>query len=144
MEPDLRNPDEVHADLYRQISSLNRWLMRLSVFMALTSLAVLLLVLTGCTPKEDSHPAPNAPESANAVTEHVCDETVKAYLGDTIATAEGKQHLLDLAKTASVNGTVRSSIVDGLYAGDGMPIGDQITNRYNLVLSACRRAGWQG
>lgn len=45
---DPRNPDEVHADLYRQISSLRRSLIRSNFAWILMSLTVLWLLLTGC------------------------------------------------------------------------------------------------
>lgn len=141
--PDLRNPDAIHADLYRKINQM-AWIH--STLHFLTGMLLLLVLLVGCTPERDNSPTPSSTSApgANAVTRRTCDATVSAYLGDRIATAETKAELLGLANTAGVDGKVRSAIVDGLYAGNGMPIGDQITNRYNLVLSACRRSGWAG
>lgn len=117
------------------------------VFGAVVGVILAVFLLAGCEMRPGGPPAnyeSPRPPVPNSRTKEVCDKTVRAYFDDRLGTDAAKTELRNLANTPGVDGKVRSAIIDGLYAKNQLPESpEQLENRYRLVVSACRRTGWE-
>lgn len=106
-------------------------------------------VLVGCDSRPDTSPNPPAPTPGvdrvvSAATDRACYATHRAAGSDTLRNDTTRRDIRGLALSAGVDQRVRDAIVNGLYARDTTPV-DRATavRMYQLVRSACERAGWQ-
>lgn len=116
------------------------WLLMMPAIGVVTGLILALTLTTGCQPRPGGPPTDYETPAPNAPTKEVCDATREAHRQGTLGSSGTRDKLIGLANKNAVDGRVRDSIVNGLYAGDTLPQGD---SRYRLVVSACERTGWK-
>lgn len=122
------------------------WFANMMRRLTLISGVVLLMILTSCSsetprPKRTTTTTQTAQTMAHVVTMALCHEVVKQH--DTLATDATRADLVGKANTPGVDRRVWDAIVNGLYAGGSLPPSDVVESRYQNVISACGRAGWE-
>jgi hypothetical protein len=127
------------------------------VFWAFVLLAVCAVcgpLLLGCTaapePGASRRPATSRtatqepPPAVSATTRELCDALVQNYYADRLPRVDTKAALVAAAKEPGVAGPVRDAVLNVLYPNGTLPTEDNVVPRYDVVLQACRDAGWAG
>lgn len=115
-----------------------RWMQRIG----LISWVILAMILTSC----DDSPQRTAPPSGVTQTARVdgtsklCDRVFKEK--STLDKPDTMKSIVDTANTPGIDQRVHSAIIDGLYVHGTLPT-EGFMAKYEGVLSACRRTGWE-